>query len=217
MQLDFPVEVSGLRLDHNCFSYKGLSHKYSEIISLSFQHQLNSYNGIPTGNFNTLMIKVRSGAVISITCNTGFMFQKNKKVIPAIYKYLYDISFNAIVARYLNFFSENGYIDYEFKSEIGALGAIGSSRVARIYPNGDVRVGDKIVNLQKARINGVLALGTEYGISISGYTRPHEIAMSETKGVLWTRLVKINAQWDTNIVFAIFKGLAEGKQFLAPS
>lgn len=214
MKIDFPVEIKGLRIDHNNFEYKGKSYNYNEIISLSFQHRIDAINGINTNNSSTFMLKLKDDSVISITAHTGILNQKNKQLMPAIYKFLNDITFNNIVTRYLNAFSENGYIDYEFKQDIGALGPIGFSKTARIYPDGNIKVGDKVVNLKKARTHGILEFGTEYGISISGHTRPREIAMSEAKGFLWTRLLKINAQWDTSIIFSIIKGLSEGKQFL---
>jgi hypothetical protein len=211
--IEFPIELKKLKIEQENFLYKGISHNYSEIISMAYQHRVDSLNGVRSGNTTTLMIKLRDDNIIVIHVNTGMLFQKNKKLMPVIYKFLFSVTYNNIFNRYLKSLSVNGYFDYEYRSEVGALGAIGFSKKARIYKNGNVEVGNRVVNLQKAKTNGVMALGTEYGYSLSGFTRPHEVAISEKQGLFSRKLLKINAQWDTQIIFSILKGLTEGKKF----
>jgi hypothetical protein len=128
-------------------------------LGLAYKHFVSSYNFVNTSNTAALMLKLRNDT-IAISGHTGFLFKDNKHLFPLIYKFLFSITYNNIVKRYLDSLSQKGYIDYEYKSEVGILGPIGSSKIARIYKNGNVQVGDKVVNLQKAQDQGVLVLGT---------------------------------------------------------
>lgn len=211
--INFPIELKKLSVYENHLIYAGKTFDYQTIESLSYQQRRDSINGVPTGNRTTFMIKNSKDGIIKISVNTGVLFQKNKKLLPEIFKYIFSVTYENILKKYLYSLTQNGYFNYEYRSEIGALGAIGSSKIARIYSNGNIVVGDKVVNLQIAKEKGVLQLGTEYGYCLNGFTRPHEIAISEKKGMFSGRILKINAEWDTQIIFSIIKTICEGKKF----
>lgn len=220
--LPLPIELKKIKLNKNNFSYKGTSYNYNQIIGIIYNKLIQSINGVPSSNTTSLYLKLDNGEKIGFTLQTGMFHKKNKTLAPTIYKILYNTTAQNIINYYMSSFSKYGYIDYEYKPHVGKLGAIGFKKNARIHTNGDIQVGNKSVNIIKARKSGSLQFGYDAGITgINKLTIPSEIFISENKPIpllgslsFGKKSITINAEWNQNIIFNILKLLSEGQKIV---
>ena len=83
----------------------------------------------------------------------------------------------------------------------------------RIYVDGFIEQGHSRFSLGTARGTGVLSFGFEWGLpGVMGGSNPYQILVSEKKGITTLGMIKINAEWDHDIIRAIVELLSEGKR-----
>jgi len=206
---EFPIEAKGLKLSEKSFFFKGKEYMYEGITGLYFQMSSGTMNFV---SYTTVKLKIRmdDGKIMKISINKKLWNKKQLNAIIDDYNILNKITINNRANFYLSKLKNDGHFVYEYNSSNLRL-----PQTVKIYENGIVEKGSKKVNLKRARESGILQFGTNLkssewsGMSKFNHYNPNEIAMSEKKKVFHiNQLLRINAEWDTNIIIHIVKQLS---------
>jgi hypothetical protein len=208
--LSINIEVNGLVLNEKGFSFKGKQYAYNDVIGLYYKQQRMTINFVPSTHIS-LKIKTSDNNIIKLKTKFGIFNKKKVSALNQAYEVLHRLTFENRVNYYLTKIQQNGFFDYEFSSS-----KIGIPSSVRIYADGFVEKRSKRINLRVAKQSGTLLFGT-YAESFTGrhssYS-PCEIAISEKNNPTYIGTLRINAEWDTDIIHGIMKLLSEGKPLL---
>jgi len=205
-----PIEVNGLKLESKCFYFDSVKYFYKDIIGVLYTVVYGSYNFVPYTTVK-LQLRLSDHQKIKLKLNKNLF---NKKKIPILMN-CGEILKNGTVKNrgnyYVNKLITDGYIDYKFNS-----GNIRIPSTVRIYANGIIEKGNTKINIKKAKESGVLLYGTTLEGLVSWkfhHTNPNEIAISENKDALYITALRINAEWDNDIIFWLFEQFSRGVVF----
>ena len=111
------IEVKGLVVTANGFSFDQHQYRFDDAIGLLFLHERMNINFAPT-SIITLKIKTRDGREIKLRSSAGMFHKKTREGIQQAYLVLQDETFKSRLRYYLDQLHRTGYIEYNYKSSI---------------------------------------------------------------------------------------------------
>lgn len=208
---NFPITSKYLIVNENDLSFKGTNYLYADISRLMFKNDVFTYNFITTRKVSIYM-KTKDNKLLKFNVQKHLWNKQDYNNSFDAYNWINKKSFDTRVNGYLGELSSKGYIDYEFNSS-----KLWVKKVARIHKDGFVELGGKRENLVTAKKEGLLQFGTtlesSWGLDRISLPSQEEIAICDKnqKKYRYSKLLRINAVWDNQIITQILKLLSEGK------
>lgn len=132
-------------------------------------------------------IKTKNGRTISYKASSPFICSQKVTATQSLYNYLEKLTFDQRTKAYLDTLFQNRFIDYN---------------KMRIFLNGDIQQGRKIVNIRTASKKGEIERGIKRGRSYrySSYN-PNEIRLSDKR----RNTISIKLQQDCDVIAALLE------------
>ena len=197
------VELKGLIVADKSFSVGGKLYSFSDVYGLFFQYfQLRS-GPMPAGSIITQKLRTRDGQEYKIAVNAGYFHKKIRTKALTAYAILQRETYDSRLKYYIDQLDTIGWFEYKYTPTPGGT-MIPIKRSLRVRADGVIEHGRSRINLRTARNNGVLSFGTS--------CNPNQIAISEKRARIMSRVLRVEAEWDTDIVSALIRALSEGKR-----
>lgn len=207
----FPLAINDFVFNSNTFTAKSKEYSYSSIESLRFVTQNFTINFSKDECCN-LSIRMTDDTIFDLQVNDALFSINRKKVaekksrMKIVYAYLNEMTYSRRLETYLNQLKHDCIL-YKFSDGTNKVTTV------KIYNNGNVVIGNKIMNLKTANAAGTLKFGTAYGIGCDRTIDPYEISINEKKAMLGGRIegfgsMRIDGSWDYPMIFEILKALS---------